>query len=67
MKTVDKMPKYMDFEKALNCAIQKWKFQIQRKIDDTSDKEAGVAMLKNPDLPFFQKMIRATLMAGIKL
>ena len=41
MKTVNKMPKYMDFEEALNCAIQKRKFLIRRKIDDTSDEEAG--------------------------
>ena len=40
MKTVHKMPKYMDFKEALNCAIQKLKL-IQRRIDDTSDEEAG--------------------------
>ena len=34
------MPKYIDFEEALNCAIKKRKFLIQRKIDDTSDEEA---------------------------
>ena len=41
MKTVDKMPKYMDFDEALNCAIQKRKILIRHKIDDTSDDEAG--------------------------
>ena len=41
MKTVDKMPKYMDFEETLNCAIQKRKFLIQRKIDGTSDEDAA--------------------------
>ena len=41
MKTVDKMSKYMDFEEALNCAIQKQKFLIRHKIDDTSNEEAG--------------------------
>ena len=42
----------MDFEEALNCAIQKQKFLIRRKIDDTFDEETTVVYHRN-QVPFF--------------
>ena len=57
----------MDFKEALNRTIKKRKFLNRCKIDETSEEEAGVAMVKNPDRQISQKMIQVIMMAGINL